>query len=196
MYKTVALFAACLWPLMHYTSARTVWVEVKPSYFLFTAAPMKHIYNHGGFQLQGSVSVPCCTYLDLYGSIGYRKAWGHALNTGEKTNLGVLPVDIGLKPIFTIRENCSYFFAVGPRYFYLHQNNCSPYVDCSITGNGIGIFVNTGFNLLLAEHLLLGIFGEYSYEKKAICPQKPYVFSNGATQIGGFAVGINVGYSF
>ena len=174
----------------------TLWTEIKPSYFFFAASPINDIYKHGGFELQGSVSVPLCTYLDFYGSIGYRKAWGHALNTCEKTSLTVIPVDIGLKPIFNFCERFYYFFAIGPRYFYVHQRNHSPYVDCIINGSGIGLFANTGFNVLVADCLLLGIFGEYSYEKKKICPHKSNVYSNGNVQIGGFACGASVGYAF
>lgn len=82
------------------------------------------------------------------------------------------------------------------RFFYLHQHNNSPYVDRTINNVGIGLFVNTGFNVRLADCILLGIFGEYSYEKKAICPKRPNVFSNGSVQIGGFAFGISLGYAF
>lgn len=89
-----------------------------------------------------------------------------------------------------------YFFAIGPRVFYVHQHNKSPYVDGTINGIGIGLFVNTGFNILLADHFLLGMFGEYSYEKKKICPRKHNVYSNKSVQIGGFAFGINLGYAF
>jgi hypothetical protein len=196
MYKKIVLFSVLLCTLMPHTSALTPWLELKPSYFFFAGSAMHDIYDHGGFQMQGSASGPLCNYLDLYGSIGYRKAWGNALNTCEKTNLTVLPVDIGLKPIFNFWQHCYYFFAIGPRYFYFRQRNHSPYVDCIIKGSGIGLFVNTGFNLLLADHLLLGIFGEYSYEKKKICPKRPQVFSSGSVQIGGFACGVSLGYAF
>jgi len=174
----------------------TPWLEIKPSYFFFTASPLKDIYHRGGFEVQGSVSAPVCNHLDLYGSIGYRKASGYALNTCEKTTISVMPIDFGIKPVFNVCERLYYFFAVGPRYFYLHQRNCSPYVDCIVKGSGIGLFVNTGFNVLLAEHFLLGIFGEYSYEKKTICPSRPNVYSNGSVQLGGFAFGVSFGYAF
>jgi hypothetical protein len=157
---------------------------------------MSTIYDNGGFEIQGSASVPFCNYIDLYGSIGYRKAWGHALSTGEKTSLSVIPVDIGLKPVFNFCDRFYYFFAIGPRYFHFHQHNKSPYVDCIIKGGGIGLFVNTGFNVLLADCFLLGIFGEYSYEKKSVCPQMPNLYSNGSVQIGGFAFGASLGYAF
>ena len=198
MYKLCAqitLLFALLCSLTQYACDATPWLEIKPSYFFFCASPMNDIYNKGGFEIQGSTSVPVCNYLDLYGSIGYRTAYGHALNTCQKTSLTVMPVDIGLKPVFTIGECFYSFFAIGPRYFHFHQRNKSPYVDCSIKGGNIGLFVNTGFNALLAGHWLLGIFGEYSYEKKKICPSKPNVLSNGAVQLGGFAFGISMGYA-
>jgi len=213
MYKKIVLLSALLYASPQYAfnfKPRVVetkpkpqhafncrpWLEIKPSYFFFATSPMRQIYNHGGFEVQGSVSVPVCKYLDLYGSVGYRKTRGHALNTCEKTSLNVIAVDIGLKPIFKFCERFYYFFAIGPRYFHFHQHNDSPYVDCKINGNGIGLFVNTGFDVLLADHFLLGIFGEYSYEKKKICPKKPNVFSNGGVQIGGFAFGVSLGYAF
>jgi len=196
MYKKIALLSVLLCTVTPYASDLTPWLEIKPSYFFFSASPMNDIYDDGGFEIQGSLSVPFCNYLDLYGSIGYREAWGRALNTCEKTSLTVIPVDIGLKPVFNFCERFYYFFAIGPRYFYFHQHNNSPYVDCIINGNGVGLFVNTGFNILISECLLLGIFGEYSYEKKSICPHMPNVFSNGSVQIGGFAFGLSVGYAF
>ena len=139
---------------------------------------------------------PFCDYFDLYGSIGYRKVSGHALNTCEKTSLSVFPLDIGIKPIFNFCERFYYFFAIGPRFFYFHQHNYSPSVDCKINNGGVGLFVNTGFNIQLADCFLLGIFGEYSYEKKKVCPIMPNVFSNGSVQMGGFAFGASLGFVF
>lgn len=196
MYKKITVLTALLCTFTSYASDLTPWLELKPSYFFFYTHPMKDIYNKGGFEVQGSASISVWDYVALYGSIGYRKTWGHALNTGEKTVLNMVPVDIGLKPIVTFCERLCYFFAIGPRYFHLHQRNSSPYVDCAINGSGIGLFANTGFNLLFADHVLLGIFGEYSYERKKICPKKPNVFSNGSVQLGGFAFGLSLGYSF
>ena len=172
------------------------WIEIKPSYFFFYQSPMNKIYDKGGFQVQSSLSVPIMKHCDLYGSAGYRQVWGHALNTCEKTSLAVIPVDLGLKPKFKISPRCYYYFAVGPRFFFFEQNNRSPYVEKTIKNNGIGVFANTGFNALFKKHFLFGIFGEYSYEQKFICPTIPNVYSTGNTQLGGLAFGISFGYAF
>lgn len=196
MNKKIILLSLLTTMLIESASDATAWLELKPSYFFFYASTMKHIYKHGGFEIQGSASIPVCDTLNFYGSVGYRKLAGHALNSCEKTTLTVVPIDIGLKPMLRLRECLYSFFAFGPRYFHLHQHNKSPYVDCKINGNGIGFFVNAGLQLLLTDCLAFGIFGEGSYEKKKICSNKENVFSNGREQIGGIAFGVSLGYHF
>lgn len=195
MYKKIVLFSVLLCPLTEYADDLRPWLEIKPSYFFFQACPMNKIYNKGGFQVQGSASVPYRNYFDFYGSIGYRQAWGHALNTCDKTNLMVIPIDIGLKPVFNFYERYYGFLAIGPRFFYFHQHNNSPYIASDVTGGGIGLFVNGGVNMQVTDYFVLGIFGEYSYEKIATCSSMSNC-SNTTVQIGGFAVGINLGYAF
>jgi len=157
---------------------------------------MSDIYKKGGFQIQGSTSIPLCKYLDIYGSLGYREVCGKALSSCEKTTLRVIPIDIGLKPIGNFCDYLYYSFAIGPRLFIFQQKNCSAYVDRKVDNTGIGFFANTGLNVLIKDSLLFAIFGEYSYEKQKIHPCKPYVYSNGRVQMGGFAIGIGLGYAF
>lgn len=195
MNKKIIVFCALLSTYSGYSFDPTPWLEVKPSYFLFFDSVMSEIYNKGGFQVQGSASIPFRNYFDWYGSVGYRQSWGHALNTCEKTNLIVVPIDFGIKPIFDLHNNVDAFFAIGPRVFYLHQHNNSAYVDCNINAWGIGCFVNAGLNFLFKNAFLFGIFAECSYESKTICPCMHNVYSGGSMQIGGFACGISLGYA-
>jgi len=196
MYKKISLLSVALCLLTPYASNSTPLLEIKPSYFFFSASPMKNIYNDGGFEVQGSIAAPLSNHLDLYGSIGYRKAWGHALNSDEKTSLSVVPVDIGLKLLFNCCNRFYSFVASGPRYFHFHQHNPSLYVDPTINSGGVGFFINTGFSVRVTDCLMLGIFGEYSYEKQKIFPNSPNVYSNGGVQLGGFAFGLILGYAF
>ncbi len=196
MYKKITLFSVLLCTSIQYASDLTTWLEIKPSYFFFYNDPMNEIYDKGGFQVQASASVPFKNYFDFYGSLGYRRVTGHALNTCENTTLSVIPVDIGIKPIWNFCEKFYYFFAVGPRFFFFQQNNDSTYVSSSINDCGVGLFANTGLNILIKNSFLLGIFGEYSYEQKTICPTEPNVYSSGVVQLGGLAFGISFGYAF
>ncbi len=174
----------------------SAWLEFKPSYFFFVAEPMHAIYRHGGFQLQASTSVPMHRFVDFYASVGYRQAWGHALNTKEDTTIKVVPVDLGLKFIETFRDSWFYFLTIGPRGFYVQQKNKTETVDAKASGGFVGFFTNFGCNKEFDNGCLLGLFAEYSYEKKAICPTMDNVYSNGPVQIGGIALGFSAGYAF
>lgn len=196
MYKKCMAFSALLCTMIIHPLDVTPWIVIKPSYFLFYQSPMNEIYEKGGFQVQSSLSVPVIKYLDGYFSVGYRQVWGHALNTGEKTSLAVIPFDLGIQPTFKVSERWYGYFAVGPRFFFFQQNNKSVYVASTVKASGIGVFANAGFNALLADHFLLGLFGEYSYEQKMICPTTPNVYSSGNAQLGGLAFGLSFGYAF
>ena len=204
MYKKIVLFCMVVYGLQQYAADNNVdsyamitpWIEIKPSYFIFSGSLMHEIYHHGGFQIQASASVPLSDYCDVYTSIGYRKAWGNALNSDENTDVMVVPNDLGIKPVVTIDEHCYYFVAFGPRFFYMHQYNDSAYINTNVHGGGIGFFINTGFDMRVTDHFVLGIFGEYSYEKENIYATTENVYSNGPVQIGGFSVGLSFGYAF
>lgn len=196
MYKKFFFFFLLFCSIKEYALELRPWLEIKPSYFFFPQCPMNDIYKKGGFQIQASGSIPFRNYFDFYASLGYRRVAGHALDTCEKTNLSVVLLDFGIKPIFNFCEKFYYFFAAGPRLFVFHQNNDSAYVNSSLNASGVGLFANTGFNVLLKDSFLLGIFGEYSYEKKKICPSIQNVYSSGSTQLGGLAFGLSFGYAF
>ena len=195
MYKKIVACYALI-SVSAYASDIRPLLEIKPSYFFFSSSLIKHIYHKGCFEIQGSLSIPVCDYVDFYGSVGYRKTQGRAFNTCEKTTLSVLPVDIGLRPIFKLCKCLYYSFAIGPRFFRLHQHNNSPYVDCKIKGNGVGFFAYSDITASVSDCVLFGIFGEYSYEKKKLCSKMQNVYSNGKIQIGGFACGVTLGYIF
>lgn len=175
---------------------KTILVEVKPSYFFFSQSLLRRIYHHGGFEIQGAASYRLCHWLALYASIGYRHVRGRALNTGEKTSLREIPLDLGLKPTFEIGECVDYYFAFGPRIFPIHQHNDSQFVDKNLHRTGVGLFVNSGFNFHPLDHLSIGFFGEYSYERKSFKSSMPFVFGKKHVQVGGFAWGVSVGYAF
>lgn len=196
IYKRIVLLSTLFCHVTQYATNVAPWLEIKPSYFFFAQPPMSKIYNHGCFEIQGSVSVLFGKYLGFYGSVGYKRAMGHALKSYEKTVLSIVPVDIGLKLILNSKRCCSYFFAVGPRYFGYTQHNSSLYVYPIINGGGLGMFANTGFNVMLADCFSLGLFGEYSYENTVVSTGKNNVGSGGSVQLGGFAFGASFGYKF
>lgn len=174
--------------------------EVKTGYFFFSNAKMRKVYNRNGLDIQLCASYPLwnltnrCT-LNGYGAVEYFYRSGNSVNEHQKTSLWSLPVNIGLKPVYVVHANMQCYFAIGPRYFYLHQHNKSSYVYKNKSRNGLGFFVNTGFNYLLCDHFVIDIFGEYSYAKTHFHGGTSRVYTR-SIQIGGFTFGGGLGYGF
>lgn len=180
-------------------SSRTL-VEVKTGYFNFSNSTMRKVYDKGGLDLQLCASrllwKPRNRWtINAYGAVEFFQRSGKSLNEDQNTSIWAIPVNLGLKPVYAINAYLQYYFAIGPRYFYVHQHNSSSYVYQNKSRNGIGFFVNTGFNYALSNHLIIDIFGEYSYSKVHFHSGKPGVYTKNR-QIGGYTFGGGLGYQF
>ncbi len=174
--------------------------EVKTGYFFFSNSKMRKVYDRGGLDIQLCASYPLWNLtsrwtLNAYGAVEYFHRSGKSINGDQKTSLWSVPINIGLKPVYAINANRQYYFAIGPRYFYIHQHNRSSYVYKDKSKNDLGFFVNTGFNYVLCDHLVIDIFGEYSYAKVHFHGGKSRVYTK-SIQIGGFTFGGGIGYEF
>lgn len=175
--------------------------EVKTGYFFFSNSTMRKVYDKGGLDLQLCASYPFWDLatrwtLNAYGAIEYFHRTGKSLNNHQRTSIWSVPINLGLKPVYEINEQLQYYFALGPRYFYIHQHNNSSYVKKHRSRNGLGLFVNTGFNYLLCDGFLIDIFGEYSYAKMHLRSSKNSAVYTKSIQIGGFTLGCGVGHEF
>lgn len=174
--------------------------EVKTGYFFFSNSKLRRIYDKGGLDIQLCASYPLLNLtsrwtLNAYDAVEYFHRSGKSINGDQETSLWSTPFSIGLKPIYAIDANRQYYFAIGPRYFYIHQHNHSSYVYKNKSGKSFGLFVNTGFNYALCNHFVIDIFGEYSYAKMNFCDGRPRVYPRDI-QIGGYTFGGGLGYEF
>ncbi|MBS0625173.1 MAG: hypothetical protein JSS32_03900 [Verrucomicrobia bacterium] len=175
-------------------------IEAKGGYFFFTSSQMRQVYDEGGCDVQLSSSIPVSKpykrlVLNVYGSVEFLRCSGNSTEELYKTYVWELPINVGLKPVFFLSQEVQYYFSLGPRYFFIRQVNASPYVCKNKSRNGIGFFVNTGFNLILYRHLVIDLFGEYSYAKTHFHTHLPDIYTRDI-QIGGFTFGAGLGYFF
>lgn len=184
----------CYCPCPDSTEIRPT-LEVKGGYFFFADSKLRKIYNEGGVDVQVSGSFPIWEWLQGYVSVEYLERHGRSLHGHQKTSIWEIPVSVGLKPVFKICPEVEYYITIGPRYFYVHQHNHSSFVDRHLSHNGVGGFVNTGFNFFPMEHFLVDVFGEYSYERAHFHAHKTHVYGR-SIQVGGFVFGVGLGYAF
>ena len=170
-------------------------LEVKGGYFLFSDSKMRKIYDRGGIDVQLSTSCPIWKWLQMYASIEYMQIEGRTLGGHEKTKIWEVPLSLGLQPVAVISPTVHYYLTIGPRYFFVHQHNYSHYLSKNVGNNGLGGFVNTGFYFFPCKHLLLDVFGEYSYKRMHFHSHKSHVYGE-KTQVGGFVFGLGIGCVF
>jgi len=170
-------------------------IEFKAGYFFFADGKMRKIYNEGGLDLQIAGSYPMWKWMQIYGSVEYIERHGRSLNSRQKTRLWEYPISLGLKSVAKICKSVQYYLTIGPRYFFVHTHANSSHIDKTMNQNGIGGFAGTGFNFLPTSHLLIDVFGEYSYCKLHFHPHKKHVYGR-SIQVGGFAFGAGLGYAF
>lgn len=174
-------------------------VEMKAGAFFFTDSSLRKIYDKGGVDLQLAATYPltdlgCDWTLNAYASIEYFHLNGKSLNNRQKTSIWASPVNLGLRPTFTLNCKSQYYFALGPRYLNLHQRNHSSYVYKNTSKNTFGFFVNTGIQYFFYKNLLIDLFVEYSYAKIDFHPGSQVYTRN--TQVGGITIGGALGYEF
>lgn len=175
-------------------------VEAKGGYFFFANSKMREVYDNGGWDIQLSSSIPFWRSskrfnLNAYASVEFLRCSGHSTQENYKTYVWELPVNIGIKPTVLLSKWVQYYFALGPRYFFIRQHNSSPYVDKHRSRNGVGLFLNTGFNFILFKRLVIDVFGEYSYAKTHFHSSALNVYTRNI-EVGGFTFGAGLGYCF
>lgn len=171
-------------------------LEAKAGYFFFSDDKMRKVFNAGGWDVQLCGSFPLSRWLQLYGSIEYLERHGKSLQDHQRTSIREIPLSLGLKPVVKISEGVQYYFTFGPRYFFVHTHSHSSFMDKNLNSNGLGGFVNTGFNFFPWNGaLLIDVFGEYSYKRLHFHPHKAN--TQGRTvQVGGFCFGFGLGRAF
>jgi hypothetical protein len=170
-------------------------LELKLGYFYFGDHKFRKIYHQDALDTQICGSVSLWTWFRLYGAVEYISRDGRSINGHNRTEIMFLPVSLGGQAMFNISDDVTYYATVGPRYFYIHQENHFHGIDHSVNGSALGGFANTGIQLRFADNFLLDFFGEYSYGRTHFTSHKQNV-SGHTRQVGGITVGGGIGYQF
>ena len=173
------------------------YIVAKAGYFFFADAEMRKVYSNGGIDLQLSGAYPVYPYLSVYGSVEFLQKSGRSLQGNQRTSIWEVPLSAGLQTSFLMYSPVPiyYYITLGPRYVFAQVHNHSPYVPHHMNQNGFGGFANTGFLFNLWHGLTLDLFGEYSYCRLHFHSSKTATRGH-SVQVGGFAFGGGLGYSF
>jgi hypothetical protein len=170
-------------------------IEAKAGYFFFESEKMQDVYDQGGFDVQIAGSYPILKWFSVRGSVEYAEKSGH-LATGEKTSIYLVPISLGFQFNIPIIRYFNAYASLGPRYVFVRQHNHSSHLPSHVAASDLGMYANAGFLGMLPCRLTFDVFAEYSYAKVHFDDSTSINVLNRATQVGGFAFGAGIGYSF
>ena len=175
-------------------NAPSLIIEAKFSYFDFSSHQLRKIYHNGGINYELAASMPVWYGLNIWAAADYFSKDSHSLGGHQKTEIRIIPLTLGLKYIYAIK-NFSLYVGTGFRYFFVRTRNHSHYVDHKISRSGLGGVVEGGALYLFAKHFVLDVFGSYSFKKLHTHTSRHAVYTHGE-QVGGWNVGGGIGYKF
>jgi hypothetical protein len=170
-------------------------VELKLGYFYFGDHKFRKIYDQGALDTQISASGAVWKWIRLYGAVNYISSEGRSIGGHNKTEIMFLPLSLGVQALINIEHDVKYYATIGPRYFYIHQENHFRGVNHSVNAHALGGFANMGMQVILSDNFIIDFFGEYSYARNHFSTHRQNV-SEHTRQVGGLTLGGGVGYQF
>lgn len=166
------------------------WVaELRGGYFYPTSKLFREIYKSGGPEGEIEISKNLRDEWMGWGNVNYFQKDGRSLGLRDKTAIHMIPISLGVKYQFLFCNVFSPYLGAGLTYTIINVKNDSEYVKKHVTKGGIGFVIKSGIYIDLSESFLLDLFADYYY-------QEIHFYKNHNTDVGGFKVGMGLGYRF
>ena len=139
-------------------------LEGKVSYFYPTNSTTRGIFDDRVFYgIEGAVGDHLGSCHSLFGYMGANiyPSSGHT-NQGTKTKIKLVPIEIGMKYLFSTQQDIGIYIGAAATPFYVHTNDDSPFVvrKRSIWDIG-GTFKGGLLFFPKTEHLFIDVFLAY-----------------------------------
>ncbi len=161
--------------------------ELRGSYFYPTSTLFQDIYRDGGFEGEIEVLRTFTTHWIGWGNINYFRRDGYSKGIQDKTTIHMVPLSLGVKYQFPCYNSLSPYLGAGITYTFVNIKNDSPFVRRNVSKSGVGFVLKSGTYLTLTENFFLDLFVDYYY-------QKMQFYKTSKTDLGGFKIGIGLGY--
>lgn len=175
----------------------TTRTEARIAYFQPTSSKVKKTYSDGWLDYQLELSQDLLLGLQAWGGVSWSYKQGHSTKTGSKTNLHLIPTQLGLKYAFSILPRTQLYVGVGACYSYLHVKDHSPHVHHSTSKGAYGGIFRSGFYLRFSECFLFTAFADYFYQNFHFSHSKrnPSI-ERGSLNLSGYKTGAGFGMTF
>jgi len=170
-------------------------IDVKVGYFFFTDSTMNDVYSNAGIDVQLAGSYPIWRYVSIYGAVEFFEKNGYSTTFNDKAWVYGIPLSLGIKVDFNLKEKPTVYAAFGPRYSFIQSRANSSFVPYEANSGGIGLFALAGLYFRIQPHYFLNLFGEYSYIPVHFKTVPTNVYGSDV-DAGGFTFGGGLTYKF
>lgn len=195
--KRIVLLLACSTTMLQ----ATIISEFMGSAFFPTSRTLRKIYgvawqNYGlNVGHVPELNANGVRNLSIFGMVNYIFAHGASINGGQRTDIKLVPLAIGLKWVQPIYDNVQVYIAGAPRFCYMKIDNSSAYVPAQQNSRTIGGYVGVGSFLTLPCGMIIDFALDYTYAKFG-APASTDTYIGFPTNASGFSLGLGLGWEF
>lgn len=168
--------------------------EIKTSYFVFQDDTARKVYSGGTFMPSLEGNYRLYKNLHLFSEAAFLYKDGTTEDVNSKATLILVPISLGLKPIFDVTDQVKIYFKAAPNWYYVREKLKYPFLKRSKSETGFGATFGVGTLKYLSCSWVLDIFVNYLYDRKTIRDSTSDIKFK--RYIGGFQAGAGIGYSF
>lgn len=163
--------------------------ELRGGYFYPTSKKFREIYKDGGLEGEIELSKTFRENWMGWGNVGYFQRDGRSIGFHDKTTIRMIPISLGLKYQFLLCNLLSPYLGAGITYTFFDIKNDADFVKRHVTKGGFGFVLKSGIYIDLSENFLLDLFVDYYY-------QEVHFYTKDKVDVGGFKMGMGLGYRF
>lgn len=150
-------------------------IEGGASYFLPQSDTLRDIYGGGGVNYHMTLSHRVSKHVDLWAGFNYFDKDGHSLGAHQRTNIKIIPVNLGIKYLFPVCfehvnlgfcniENFQIDFYINGalKYYFLRIHDHSSFVIRHSNQDGFGVVFGVGSYVYFYKNMFLNLLIDYS----------------------------------
>ncbi len=172
--------------------------EIEPGYYYFTDSDMREFFDDGGFTFRAETGYRFWGPLTVWIDGGYFQKEGKSIGGGEKLELKLATITLGLKAIYYFNSAIAISVGAGPRLFMMMMDNDSPFVRGEDNEIGIGGGFDAGFWVFpipRCPNFFIDAFADYSWKKMKVEADE-ISSADFDVDVSGITAGIGIGVRF
>jgi len=171
-------------------------IEFRASYFRpFSKTSRKLIHGGGGVDYGLATTIPVWKGLNIWGGVDYFAKGGTMIGINRSVHITMVPITLGLKYIYYFNRFYGLYAGAAGKYYFVEVINRVHPMYKTTHRNGLGSVVEVG-NVICIQSFVIDVFSSWSFKTIDGPHQLPPNATSSHINVGGWNIGMGVGYKF